>query len=481
MFLTGRLTLSRRLPNLHKFAAVRQLSTQKAKQSSYKSGQYKSALYFLIGIPAGWYTYDYIQCPEALVNPHEFYQGPYEWKGKAVKPFTITDANLWLRKEQSSHNGPSGSGVKSWDIVRCASNSPCEDNLVTAQCSIPSQQKEWLFWGVFDGHAGWATSTTLRESLVPYVTRGLSKLFQPLSGGEYPSQEAVEAVIKSTFQELDDEIIADGIDALKTAKSNTEVLSRLAPGYAGSCALLSMYDPNTKLLRVACTGDSRVVLGRRDPQSGQYEATALSTDQTGFNEAELARVRAAHPGETDVINTQTGRTLGIAVTRAFGDGLWKWPLDVINECQEKFIFRPTRPGYKTPPYLIAEPVTTTTKIREEGEFMIMASDGLWEHISNEQAVKLVEMWMIARKNGTIGKSNRKFPTPTTVQGLQDEQKVKEENFVVEDENVATHLVRNVFGGGDHETLLGLTGALPPLSRYARDDVTVQVIFFEDKA
>lgn len=320
---------------------------------------------------------------------------------------------------------------------------------------------------------------TLRESLVPYVVRGLSTLYQS-SSSEAPSNESIDVSVKSSFQGLDDEILADGIDALKTAKSHTEAQSRLAPGYAGSCALLSMYDPNSSQLHVACTGDSRAVLGRRDPVSGRYTAIALSTDQTGFNEAELARVRAAHPGEADVIDTKTGRTLGIAVTRAFGDGLWKWPSDVIKECNEKFFYRPLRPGYKTPPYLIVEPVVTTTQIQREGEFVIMASDGLWEHMSSEQAVQLVEMWMIAHKNGTIGKNTRTPSISTSARGLQDELKVKEENFVVEDENVATHLVRNAFGGGDHEALLGIAGALPPLSRNVRDDITVQVIFFEDK-
>ncbi|KAH8816591.1 phosphatase 2C-like domain-containing protein [Xylogone sp. PMI_703] len=343
-----------------------------------------------------------------------------------------------------------------------------------------SQEKPWLFWGVFDGHAGWETSTTLRESLVPYVTRGLSKLFQSFDDGDTPSQEAIDATIKSTFLELDDEIIADGINALKTAKSNAEALSRLAPAYAGSCALLTMYDPNTKLLRVACTGDSRAVLGSRDSQTGRYTATALSTDQTGFNEEELARVRAAHPGEKDVIDTKTGRILGLAITRAFGDALWKWPLDVIKECQDNFCFRPTRPGYKTPPYLTAEPVVTTTEIQETGEFLIIASDGLWEHMSSEQAVKLVEMWISARKNGTIGKGLSQSSISVSAKGLKDESKVKDENFVVEDENVATHLVRNTLGGGDHDTLLGITSVPPPLSRYVRDDITVQVVFFENK-
>jgi pyruvate dehydrogenase phosphatase len=61
----------------------------------------------------------------------------------------------------------------------------------------------------------------------------------------------------------------------------------------------------------------------------------------------LVRVQDAHPGEPDVTNAKTGRILGIAVTRAFGDGLWKWPLDVVKECHEKFFYRAPRPGYKT--------------------------------------------------------------------------------------------------------------------------------------
>lgn len=202
-------------------------------------------------------------------------------------------------------------------------------------------------------------STTLREVLIPYVVRSLSHLYQSFSNSS-PTSAAIDEAIISSFKLLDDEIIADGMAALKDAKSTAEVISRLAPGYAGSCALLSMYDPNTRLLRVANTGDSRSVLGRRDPESGKYATIPLSVDQTGFLKSEFDRIHAEHPGEPDVINVRSGRVLGIAVTRAFGDGLWKWPLEVLRECRENFLWKPPRPGYKSPPYLTAEPVVTTT-------------------------------------------------------------------------------------------------------------------------
>ena len=57
-------------------------------------------------------------------------------------------------------------------------------------------------------------------------------------------------------------------------------MSQLGPAYSGSCALVSYYQSDSQLLKVACTGDSRAVLGRRNA-AGEWEATALSSDQVG--------------------------------------------------------------------------------------------------------------------------------------------------------------------------------------------------------
>lgn len=318
-------------------------------------------------------------------------------------------------------------------------------------------------------------SLTLKETLVPYVSRHLSALYEQGT----PSNEAVEKAVNSAFCQLDGEILGDGVAALNDAKSLTEALSRLAPGYAGSCAILSIFDPNSKTLRVACTGDSRAVLGRLDEESGHYVATNLSSDQTGFNEHELARVRAEHPGEKNVIDVKTGRVLGIAVSRAFGDGLWKWPMDVIEQCNSKFFWQKPRPGYKTPPYLTAEPVVTTTQLHGKREFMVIASDGLWDHLSSEQAVNLVEMWLDSEKGGSIGKGSSMFhPTGTVAERGGGEDRTEDAAFIVGDKNVATHLVRNALGGADINKLCGRAGTQAPLSRYVRDDITVQVVFFD---
>jgi len=73
------------------------------------------------------------------------------------------------------------------------------------------------------------------------------------------------------------------------------------------------------------------------------------------------------------------------------DGTWKWPKEVVKECYDHFWSCKPWLDYLTPPYFTAEPVITTTKIERKGEFMILETDGLWHCMSNEQAVKLVEM------------------------------------------------------------------------------------------
>ena len=71
-----------------------------------------------------------------------------------------------------------------------------------------------------------------------------------------------------------------GATAVTGSTFLNEAMFRLAPAYSGSCALVSYYHSESQLLKVACTGDSRAVLGRRDA-AGEWEAIALSTDQVG--------------------------------------------------------------------------------------------------------------------------------------------------------------------------------------------------------
>jgi pyruvate dehydrogenase phosphatase len=56
---------------------------------------------------------------------------------------------------------------------------------------------------------------------------------------------------------------------------------------------------------------------------------------------------------------------------------------------------------------------------------------------------------------------------------------EEKKTTVQDDNVAVHLIRNALGGAHHDLISGLLAFKPPFAREVRDDMTVQVAFFDD--
>jgi pyruvate dehydrogenase phosphatase len=134
-----------------------------------------------------------------------------------------------------------------------------------------------------------------------------------------------------------------GLSGLENAKSHAEVQTRLTPCYAGSCALLALYDPVQSQVYVASTGDSRAVLGSRTSTSGEFDCVAMSTDQNASNASEIERVKALHPNEENLITKRDGdcpRYVGIAVTRTFSDARWKWSKEALTKCEEEFPCKP---------------------------------------------------------------------------------------------------------------------------------------------
>jgi pyruvate dehydrogenase phosphatase len=252
------------------------------------------------------------------------------------------------------------------------------------------------------------------------------------------------------------------------------------------------------------------VLGRWDPVTKEYFAVDLSVDQTGFNEVEVARIKEAHPGEDDILDPDSGRLLGMAVTRAFGDHRWKWDNDFVKEIQYKFFGDAPRPQSKTPPYMTAEPVVEEMEIMRgvadaekipsagpKSDFLIMASDGLWDRITSENAVQLVHSWLEARErgNGSV-RADPDFKPPVYLPGQHmrppagAEYSVEEkryldwaatpEYFSIEDENAAVCLARNALGGSRKGLLAGMM-AMGKWSRNAFDDTTIMVVFFDKVA
>ena len=136
---------------------------------------------------------------------------------------------------------------------------------------------------------------------------------------------------------------------------------------------------------------------------------------------------------------------------------------------------------------------------KQAKILIMASDGFWDHISTEDAVTCVANWVAAhasssRNPGSVPAapiaegSDRRLLAPFGAdspikwplkkgEGVWGDWRVGTEDFVYEEHNAATHLVQNAFGGRRRGLFCGAMAEAYPLSRWARDDISVYVVFF----
>jgi len=276
------------------------------------------------------------------------FSNPYAPRRKVLQLLTPEECTFKLQSNEESYLVSRGNGVYRYDINQLASNDPIEDDRIEQIIAAPNPSQptsspphqfvpvkgadnatsefgDWMFWGIFDGHVGWYTSELLKRQLIPYVVKELSNLYntQPKLGQQQsitttttPSSISIDEAIKKGFTNLDDEIVLNSVKRLLKNPSKRLAADMLLPAHAGSCALLTFLDSQTGRLKVACTGDSRAVLGKKDPKTGKWVVEVLTVDQTGRNLEEAERLRKEHPGEErDVV--KRGRVLGgLEPTRA---------------------------------------------------------------------------------------------------------------------------------------------------------------------
>ncbi|KAK4367807.1 hypothetical protein RND71_011599 [Anisodus tanguticus] len=225
--------------------------------------------------------------------------------------------------------------------------------------------------GVYDGHGGPQASRFINNNLFPQ----LQKLALEEGG-------LSEDVIRKAF-----DAIEEGF--LRLVKQSWLDQPQIAS--AGSCCLVGSISKDK--LYVANLGDSRAVLGKRveNGQTGNSAvvvAERLSIDHNVGVEEVRKEVEALHPDDSHVVVYTRGvwRIKGIIqVSRSIGDVYLKKP-----EFSRDPIF--IQYGYPIPlkrAVLSAEPSILIRKIRPEDLFLIFASDGLWEQLSDEAAVDIV--------------------------------------------------------------------------------------------
>lgn len=205
------------------------------------------------------------------------------------------------------------------------------------------------FAGVFDGHGGACVSKFTSETIYHKI-----KKFLKLDSRNNSPQHDVAAIVKSisaAFDEVEDEVLE--VDDFQ---------------YQGSTAV-TVYlhdDSETKQRTIvsANVGDSRAVLGHK------YQAIDLTRDHKPDDEYERKRILSM--GETIEWDSysQVSRVKNLSLSRAIGDRFAK---PVVSGEVEIQLF----------------PMKEMDANGTEDDFIILASDGLWDVMTSQNCVDFV--------------------------------------------------------------------------------------------
>uniref|UniRef100_A0A0E0L3C7 protein-serine/threonine phosphatase n=1 Tax=Oryza punctata TaxID=4537 RepID=A0A0E0L3C7_ORYPU len=239
------------------------------------------------------------------------------------------------------------------------------------------------FFGVFDGHGCSHVARMCQDRMHELVVDAYKKA---VSGKEAPAAAAPawKDVMEKGFARMDGE-------ATSWAKSRTggepacrcELQTPARCDHVGSTAVVAVVGPNRVV--VANSGDSRAVLCRAGVP------VPLSVDHKPDRPDELERIQAAGGR---VIYWDGARVLGVlAMSRAIGDGYLK-------------------------PYVTSEPEVTVTERADDDECLILASDGLWDVVTNEMACEVVRACFRSNGPPSPGSSRPKsvLPPPAGASG-----------------------------------------------------------------
>ncbi|CAK9179925.1 unnamed protein product [Ilex paraguariensis] len=226
------------------------------------------------------------------------------------------------------------------------------------------------FFGVYDGHGGSQVANYCRDRIHLALAEELKVIEDSLVERSMRDswQLRWEKVFTSCFLKVDDEVggrVSRGISG-ENADSPDHTSEPVAPETVGSTAVVALICSSHII--VANCGDSRAVLYRGK------EAMALSIDHKPNREDEYARIEASGG---KVIQWNGHRVFGVlAMSRSIGDRYLK-------------------------PWIIPEPEVMFVPRAREDECLILASDGLWDVMSNEEVCEVARRRILLwhKKNG----------------------------------------------------------------------------------
>ncbi|XP_021294274.1 protein phosphatase 2C 16-like [Herrania umbratica] len=226
------------------------------------------------------------------------------------------------------------------------------------------------FFGVYDGHGGSQVANYCRDRIHVALAEEIGNIKDNLCDGTSMESRQVrwEKTFTSCFLKVDDEIGGNVNRGMIGGYEDAYDASfePVAPETVGSTAVVALVCSSH--IVVANCGDSRAVLCRGK------EAMALSIDHKPNRDDEYARIEASGG---KVIQWKGHRVFGVlAMSRSIGDRYLK-------------------------PWIIPEPEVMFIPRAREDECLILASDGLWDVISNEEACEVARRRILLwhKKNG----------------------------------------------------------------------------------
>ncbi|WOH03233.1 hypothetical protein DCAR_0522629 [Daucus carota subsp. sativus] len=221
------------------------------------------------------------------------------------------------------------------------------------------------FAGVYDGHGGSRASQYIRDHLFAHLMRYLKE-----------NGTMSEANLKNAFAATEDGFLS----LVKMASREEPLVAAI-----GSCCLVGVIW-NDKLY-MANLGDSRAVKGYFG-ESNEIIAQQLTEDHNVSRTEVREELKSMHLDDSRIVYQRRGvwRIKGmIQVSRAIGDAYLKDPEYTLDRKCLRFhlsesILRPV---------LRADPSTYTIDLQPSDKFLIFASDGLWDQVTNQAAVEIV--------------------------------------------------------------------------------------------
>ncbi|KAI3523018.1 hypothetical protein L1887_01073 [Cichorium endivia] len=274
-----------------------------------------------------------------------------------------TDGLLWYKDLGSHVNGE-------FSMAVIQANNLLEDQSQVESGPLSSMNSGpyGTFIGVYDGHGGPETSRFVNENLFPNLKKFASE-----------DQEMSASVIKRAFLATEEEF-------LSVVKEQWRICPQIAS--VGTCCLVGVI--SNGLVYVANAGDSRVVLGRAERGVRGVSAIQLSTEHNASFASVRDELRSLHPDDPKIVvlKHNVWRVKGIIqVSRSIGDAYLKK-----SEFNREPLLAKFRVGPFSKQILLPEPSIFIHKLNPRDQFLIFASDGLWEHLSNEEAVDIVHSY-----------------------------------------------------------------------------------------